>query len=723
MIAAQVAAKATRDALFLGRYEARHLPLAMLAGGAGAVLSIFAFSHLMRRYGPQAVVPAAFAVSASGFVGEWLLWTSFPAATIWMLYLHIATLGGVVISGFWSMYTEAFDPATAKRLIGKVGAAASLGGLLGAGAAERFAAAADVPTTLLLLAVMNLATGAGAVMLGRNTVAREPAKAPEKSTLAILRNNPYLKNIALLVGLYGLAGALMDFAFKAQADAELADQGTLLQFFAAFYAITSLLTFVAQAFLTKRVLSRFGIAMTVAMLPMSMVLFSALGAAVTRLWSIVLLRGVGAVVGHSMYRPGYELLYTPIPREKKRSTKTVIDVAFNRFGDILGGLVVLLVVFVLPTLAVKISLVIAGGLGLAGLVVAWRLHGGYVGALAESLRSGAVVLDDGEFLDKTTRHTFADTMALGRNELLAEIKAFERDKARPPEEPTREPVPGRTAVEPSLRVAADALMSDDIDAVKEILTDASSLAPQLGPLILPWVTHKETRAVARSALETLAPRVVGQLHDALMDRGQPRAVRSAAASVLRGYPHPRSADALLDGLSSERLALRYRCGQGLVAIAATHPETVRVDKTTIHQRVLAELADGSAGQESEPQSEIHQSEPAGWLDDAVRKHLNRKIEHAFSLLSLVYDGNALQLSLRAIQAKDTALRGTALEYLDSVLPAELKAAVWGHLHVEHPRHPAQRAHKEVLDELMLSVDGLKFDAALLKAPRSGGSDT
>ena len=75
MIAQQVAARATRDSLFLGRYDAQHLPFAMLVGAAGSLVAVIVFSRLIRLRGPQQVVPAAFVFNAGLFVVEWLIFS------------------------------------------------------------------------------------------------------------------------------------------------------------------------------------------------------------------------------------------------------------------------------------------------------------------------------------------------------------------------------------------------------------------------------------------------------------------------------------------------------------------------------------------------------------------------------------------------------------------------------------------------------------------------
>ena len=48
-----------------------------------------------------------------------------------MVYLHMGVFGATLVSAYWSLVNERFDPYTAKRIIGRIGTGASLGGALG----------------------------------------------------------------------------------------------------------------------------------------------------------------------------------------------------------------------------------------------------------------------------------------------------------------------------------------------------------------------------------------------------------------------------------------------------------------------------------------------------------------------------------------------------------------------------------------------------------------
>ena len=53
-------------------------------------------------------------------------------------------------------------------------------------------------------------------------------------------------------------------------------------------------------------------------------------------------------VRNSMFRAGYELLYTPLAEATKRSAKSFIDVACDCVGKSAGAVVILLVVGLVP---------------------------------------------------------------------------------------------------------------------------------------------------------------------------------------------------------------------------------------------------------------------------------------------------------------------------------------------------------------------------------------
>jgi len=125
------AARAVRDALFLSAFRVKSLPLVMAASAVAALAGAEALSRLQARRSPSRVVPAAAALSTLLLAAWWALGFLFPRAAAVLLYLHVAAFGGALVSGFWSLVNERFDPYTARRAVGAIGTGAAAGGVAG----------------------------------------------------------------------------------------------------------------------------------------------------------------------------------------------------------------------------------------------------------------------------------------------------------------------------------------------------------------------------------------------------------------------------------------------------------------------------------------------------------------------------------------------------------------------------------------------------------------
>jgi len=69
----------------------------------------------------------------------------------------------------------------------------------------------------------------------------------------------------------------------------------------------------------------------------------------------------------------------------------------------------------------------------------------------------------------------------------------------------------------------------------------------------------------------------------------------------------------------------------------------------------------------------------------LRDRANRGLQHVFTLLALVLPPSPLQLAYRGLHTSDPQVRGTALEYLEATLPAEIRKALWPFLEVPAAR--------------------------------------
>ncbi len=451
MIAEHIAGKATRDTLFLVAFDAADLPKMMMASAVVSVAAVLAMSRLLARFGPARLIPLLYLASAVLLAGQWAVAGSAPRVAAVALYVHVAALNSILISGFWSLINERFDPYSAKRAIARLAAASTFGGLVGGLAAGGLAALTNTNANLLMLAAMHLACAAAVGLIGRGQAHAPPAEGPPPNLLAPLQRSPMIRRMAVLALLAATTAAVLDFILKAQASAALSHD-ELITFFSYFYTAVGLGTFLVQAAVGNRALRWLGIGGTMVAWPLAIAVTGVGALFVRTLAAVTLMRASANLLYNSFFRAGFEVLYTPVPPADKRTGKVLIDVGADRLGDLVGGLVVmglLLLPFGGETLLLVTAIVLA--LACGGLIL--FLHRNYVGQLADNLRAGTLRREEVRAVDATTLHTLATTQtAIDREQLLQQIAAARADR------PPAAEAPPVAAVPPGIDAVAEAII-------------------------------------------------------------------------------------------------------------------------------------------------------------------------------------------------------------------------------------------------------------------------
>jgi len=714
MIAHQVAGKATRDAIFLSHYDVTALPKIVIIAAVLSMIGVVLMSRLLVVYGPSRVIPAAFGISTIFFFGNWWLYEQAPARVAVLLYLQMAIFGAVLISGFWSVVNERFDPHTAKHTIARVAAAATLGGVLGGLLAGKVAAVSDVRSMLLVLGGLHFACFFTVRAVGDPRVgSRVDTKSTMQSGVKLLATNRYLQLMGLLMVLAAVMAALVDYAFKSAASQMLNRSEDLVMFFGQFYAAVGVLTFLIQSALGPRLLKRYGIGATLAVMPAVLFGTAFLSIAVAgKLWSVVVVRAGQLAFTNSFFRSAFELLYTPLPPLTKRPTKTIIDVASDRLGDVLGSGVLLLLLALSPNLSSTAVISIAIAVALFTLYIVHLLYRGYVEQLATSLRDGAISLSDDEVIDATTRHTLAEASgASERAILMAKIRAMkqERGAGDPPfaaGDIVLETVPVAGPDPEMLReisAATEALMSGSTAQIQRCLAGAT-LDVRLVPYLIPLLANDDVAEDIRMELRWKAPQTIGTLTDALLDPDMPLLARQRIPSILEVTHNPRAVDALLAGLGDEEFNVRYSSGRALARMNE-RDTSMHVEASQVFAAVEREVSvDRSVWVSRNIELEIQVPLDMASTPLTGDPRIDYAMEHVFTLLSLTLDRDALMLSRQAVQSSDRNLRGTALEYLENVLPESVRRGLWPHFGESIAASQPRRAQRDVVAELKRSAD-------------------
>jgi hypothetical protein len=676
VIAVFVAGKAARDAILLSEYGIGYLPLFVGVASVVAFPVIVLAGKLMARFGPAKLIPIANLVSAASLVGEWALLEQFPRAMAAVVFIHLSTASAVLVSGFWSIVNERFDVQTAKRHIGRIGMGATLGGIFGGIVAERTSVYLPHDMVLLVLAVLQAICAIALYTFGSGGE-RHKVDIVSESTWTALKHGakqPLLRNVAAIVVLGAVAAGVLDYVFKA--DIVRAGDDSLLRSLALFYTVTNVITAVVQLAFCGPLIAKLGVPRSVAALPATLTGFSLFALIVPVPISAAIARSAELVTRNSIYRSAYELLYAPLSEEKKRPTKVILDVGADKIGDILGAQLVAAVVWV--SIDTRFTLLVAAVVCFAlTLLVAMRLPKAYTKALEESLldRATEVVSVEAEpepWLSLSGLPQTAESVPLR----LRRSRNRAKVRATPP--PPRGP-------DPLISLASD-LRSPDAAKVKAAL--AKPLTREAAPLVIDLVGRDDVAAEAVAALAPVARDITGLLADALLDAKRSDVLRRRLPAVIvQGEPQL-AAWALWRALGDPSFDVRYRAGAMLSRLAADgHLTEITLDQ--VLDAVRRELSGDPAEWRTRELVEdlIGATQPG---EDEVRAPTS--LEHVFRVLGLVLPAEPLRIALHAVQTDDPSLRGTALEYLESILPPDVRAQLWPFLeNDEVPATPAEAA--------------------------------
>jgi hypothetical protein len=232
------------------------------------------------------------------------------------------------------------------------------------------------------------------------------------------------------------------------------------------------------------------------------------------------------------------------------------------------------------------------------------------------------------------------------------------------------------------------------------LSAAVPLAPLLVPFAIVLLADKELHSDAIRALRKCAPKATGQLVDALCGDASDFDVRRRIPSVLSVCTTQDAANGLVRGTDDERFEVRYACARALLKITERDPRIV-IAADTVMAMVKREVAVSKEAWASQPGPQLdeeEEDEAPALVDRLVRDRIDRGVEHVFTLLALRLDRQSLRLAFKALHESDERLRGTALEYLETVLPDDIRDAVWPFLGEERPMR-SPRSPLEILADL------------------------
>ncbi|MEL7449529.1 MAG: MFS transporter [Pseudomonadota bacterium] len=267
-----------------------------------------------------------------------------------VFFVWVSVFNLFVVSVFWSLLVDLFTAEQARRLFGVVAAGGSAGAIAGPTITAAFAAqvgpVALLPVSaILLLCAVGCVHGLVAHVRGREAAgihrpdpqANEPLGGSVLSGVGSVLRSPYLLGIAVFVFLYTLPGGLLYFSQASLIDGMESDPGRRTQILASIDLVVNIATIGTQLFITSFLARRFGLAFTLALIPV----LGAIGIACFAIWPVlpvlVALQVVRRAGEFAITKPAREMLWSRVSDIDKYKAKNVVDTVVYRGGDVLSS--------------------------------------------------------------------------------------------------------------------------------------------------------------------------------------------------------------------------------------------------------------------------------------------------------------------------------------------------------------------------------------------------
>ena len=339
---------------FISSLGADNIPYVLFAAGLliGLVMQLYGWlaARLPKRWG----LP----ISLAGMTGLLLaFWMLLQTGQRWVpiaFYFLGLILGALLLSQFWTLANEIYDPRQAKRLFGFIGGGASLGGMAGAGLTmlitERtgthhlllWSAAALAPCGAIVWTVIRIENPAG-------LPSGQTGEAEGRGGLAalrLLRQSPHLRLIAVLIGLAALGGVIIDQQlnmaaeqFKGRDDAD-----AITSFLATVRFSLSAAGFIIQVWVIRHIYRFLGIGAALIMLPLGLGLTGLFVLLNATLLAPALASAVDRSLRYSVDRTTREIFFVPLPSAITQQAKPFVDVTVDRFSKGAGAVLLLLLI-------------------------------------------------------------------------------------------------------------------------------------------------------------------------------------------------------------------------------------------------------------------------------------------------------------------------------------------------------------------------------------------
>tara|TARA_B100000795_G_scaffold263490_1_gene242756 strand:- start:6779 stop:8074 length:1296 start_codon:yes stop_codon:yes gene_type:complete len=348
-----------------------------------AVVTVYGLA--VSRFRFRILVPAMYGLFALSFVAFYVLASTSGDRTLVdkSFYVWVSVFSLFHISVFWSFMSDLFNKEQAGRLFGIIAAGASVGGIIGPSIPSFFSASLGTDNLMLIASLMLLVpipiifylqSLKSSDLRNNDVILNNPAAKIGGNPFAGFKmffSNPYLLAIGLFIFLYTGISSFVYFELKNLLSEFSRVERTAV--WAQMDLAVNILSIATGLFVTGRIVGRFGMPITMALIPVLIcggLLILAISPFIGAVVALQIIRRAG---NYAVTRPAREMLFTRVDRETRFKAKPVIDIVAYRGGDMLMAWL-----FTGLTQGLGLGLAAVAVVG-AGIAALWSLVGIYLG--------------------------------------------------------------------------------------------------------------------------------------------------------------------------------------------------------------------------------------------------------------------------------------------------------------------------------------------------------
>ncbi|HET9702546.1 MAG TPA: HEAT repeat domain-containing protein, partial [Vicinamibacterales bacterium] len=219
------------------------------------------------------------------------------------------------------------------------------------------------------------------------------------------------------------------------------------------------------------------------------------------------------------------------------------------------------------------------------------------------------------------------------------------------------------------------LEDDDAEVARSAIAAVGALKKRtmIGTL-LERMADPALNDVIVSALAKFGDRIVGTLRDYVIDQEMPAEVRREIPKVLQEIATPAAQAVLVETVLDRDVILRYHTIAAINRLGQAHPDR-GTDRKLIESVLAAEVMGHYRSYQVLGTLGVTIDDSANPIEHGLRESMEKEAERIFRLLKILYPQYDMHSAYVGLQSADPVVHDNAVEFMDSVLPPEVRSLV------------------------------------------------